>query len=340
MPTCSSLTPEQKTAVLERYRLDPSPVRIASALGLTTEVVKGYVKKTGEYQPRRLVTEDERQEMVRRYAGGESSWDIAAAMGYLNVCVIKNLNRAGVTLRNRSTAAKVYSVDQDYFRQIDTPAKAYILGLVWSDGNVYKDSFTLALKAVDKYLLEWVAAELGSTGPLNFRKRQRETMSDMWALRVHDQRFCDGLRQLGVVERKTSKLRFPTFLPRNLWRPFILGILDGDGCICLCAGSIHVNIAGADNMLLDLQRLFKDEVGIHLTFRRKEDSKGCTLTCSATVALRLLNWLYAAQLPQIMRRKYDRYTTFVQTFKGKRPSAATLKQIALAKTIVAHHAAP
>lgn len=252
MPYSPGLTSELKRRVSELYALDPSPKRVGAALGVSAETVDYHVKKSGQHQQRKLVTQTMRDEMVRRYADGESSWEIGSAMGFLNVCVIKNLNKAGVQLRDRSTAAKTYSVNQNYFKEIDSPTKAYLLGLIWADGNMSKDSFTLALKDSDKPLLESVRTEIGSTGPLNFRKRQERQMSDMWALRVHDKRFCAHLRALGIVERKTSKLRFPAFLPCNLYPMFILGIVDGDGCVGekLPKGPhLSFNIAGSEQMV-------------------------------------------------------------------------------------------
>lgn len=339
MPYSRGLTDEQKAAVSERYKKDYNTLYTARDLGLTNETVRYHLKKTGQSKSRRVVTDSDRAEMARRYAEGESTWEIGKAMGFLNVCVIKNLKAFGVTLRDRSTAAKTYSVNQDYFREIDTPTKAYILGLIWADGNVHKDSFTLALKASDKPLLDAIRAELKSTGPLNFRKRQEPQMSDMWALRVHDKRFCDRLREKGVLACKTSKLRFPTHLSKHLFAPFILGVADGDGCISISGGRLSFMVAGADQMLLDLQQIIETETGMTMRFSRVEGSRGCRLTCGSTIAMTVLNYLYGSAPPFFMRRKYERYARFVSEMSRAHIRDHTAVQAEVADLIIHCHAA-
>ena len=50
--------------------------------------------------------------------------------------VQKVLIRHSIKLRNGSDVTKKYNVNENYFNNIDNDDKAYILGLLYSDGNV------------------------------------------------------------------------------------------------------------------------------------------------------------------------------------------------------------
>ena len=122
---------------------------------------------------RKLVSDEQRQFMVKLYTEhGLSTWKIGKIMGYLNVCVINNLKKAGLQLRTRCDAAKMLDVRRDYFQEIDTHNKAYLLGLFYADGNVHKDTFTIALKEPDKYMIEAIAKEFGMSGKIGCRPRR------------------------------------------------------------------------------------------------------------------------------------------------------------------------
>ena len=57
--------------------------------------------------------------------------------------------------------------DEDYFENINTPDKAYYLGLMMSDGyiqsNIYNKEVGIALKTEDKYILDKLNNSLVST---------------------------------------------------------------------------------------------------------------------------------------------------------------------------------
>lgn len=264
---------------------------------------------------RKIVTSEQRDFMVNLYRNrGLSTWKIGKVMGYLNVCVINNLRKAGVKLRNRSDANKTYRVNRDYFAKIDTPTKAYLLGLIYADGNIHKDSFTLALQEPDKYILEVIGKELGWNGTLNFRPRQRENRQDVWALRIYDHEFCSQLRQWGVIPRKTTQLKFPEFLDKSFAYDFIHGLLDGDGCIHISKKSqLFVSLAGAPQMTKDLQKLIADDLGIKTNRRTRDDSKGTVVFMTHRHAIGFLVRMYSrSKCPFFLTRKKNKFIDFLQ----------------------------
>ncbi len=316
-------TPEEESRIISSYERSGSAINVAEEIGRAVPTVKNFLISKNLYKKRILVNDEMREEMKRLYLIEKlSTWQIGKRLGFLNVCVIKNLKKAGVQLRNRSDAAKTYSVNREYFSKIDTETKAYILGLIWADGNMFKDSFTLALQDCDKYILENISKELESTGPLNFRKSNNPKRKNMWALRIHDKEFCGHLKNLGIVERKTSKLSFPYFLDNSMWSSFLLGLLDGDGNVyCkyyenkpLC---YRVGIAGSEFVCRDIKDIFlKSE--INSCFSQRENSKGCTVIFSGNFAIGFLNYIYSSNTNIKMTRKFDKFKTIIRLLKERK----------------------
>lgn len=261
-----------------------------------------------------VVTETQRAAMKDLYENhGLSTWKIGKAMGYLNVCVINNLKRAGVKMRNRSDANKTLGVNRDYFKSVDTPTKAYLLGFFYADGNLHKDSFTIALQERDKYVLETMAKEMGYTGELSFRKKQAASKQNMWALRIHDKEFSETLRTIGIVEQKTSKVRFPTFLDSSLTYAFIHGLSDGDGCVSWHKDRLTFVLAGAQEMIVDVQGIIRDELGLPMIYGDRPKSKGKVGTLNGINAVSFLHQMYKRSGSSIwLTRKRDKFIDFLR----------------------------
>jgi transposase-like protein len=325
------LLEEDEQKIIDLYAEHPSMEKISEATGVSVRHIKRLLDSRKLFRPRRLVSPEEREEMVKLYQEGLSTWDIAKKFGYLNVCVINNLKKNGLKLRDRSTAAKTYSVNQAYFEKIDTPNKAYILGLSYADGNMSKDSFTLALKASDKPLLEAIKSEIGSTGPLSFRKTPRKEWEDMWALRIYDKFFCSFLREKGVIERKTSELSFPTFLGQEFYVSFLRGLTDGDGCISHGDERLkwRVSLAGSPQMMLDVKEILYQHYSITSHFKDRKGSKGCTLRFTVLDGLKFMNLIYSDPDGLRMDRKYQKYKTIITTIskRSKHKINGTLEEI-------------
>ncbi len=117
----------------------------------------------------------------------------------------------------------------DYFSVIDSAEKAYWLGFLAADGNVYRgghdNRIALALKESDRIHVQKFADVLQVNRPI----RSIIKTKSVW-LAIHSRAMCDHLENHGVVPRKSLILRpwngDPELMP-HYWR----GIFDGDGSI-------------------------------------------------------------------------------------------------------------
>lgn len=121
-------------------------------------------------------------------------------------------------------------IRHDYFARIDSPMKAFVLGILAADGNVMPKHhrITLELSAKDADLLETVRDQLVPGGAITSRSRRG---FDYLVLAFVSHQMVEDLEALGITAAKSRTLKWPEKLPSFFAREFILGYFDGDGFI-------------------------------------------------------------------------------------------------------------
>lgn len=146
----------------------------------------------------------------------------------------------GKTLVNHTTYKQVYSINHTYFNKIDTPDKAYWLGMLYADGSVIERQHTikLYLQGLDITHVHKFKIALETDYPFEYYVNNNKGSfgtdeTSMCGLRVRSKQMFNDLCKLGCTPRKTHTLKFPTEeqVPREFVRDFIRGFTDGDGSI-------------------------------------------------------------------------------------------------------------
>ncbi len=148
--------------------------------------------------------------------------------------------------REKLIANKRYTINENYFENIDTEEKAYWLGFLYADGYVrmkYERSGELKLKLAikDKEHIELFKKCLDSTHPIKDVNSKvivdgREYKSLCSAFSVYNTKLVQDLYKIGCVNVKTFLITIPN-IDSELIRHFIRGYFDGDGCIHLTKNS-------------------------------------------------------------------------------------------------------
>lgn len=130
------------------------------------------------------------------------------------------------------TKVEIYNpnIKEDFFENIDSDEKAYFLGLLISDGNVFipKDnrspSISLTLHLQDEYMLENFNKYLGLNHRIGYDGRGCGQVA------IRSKKMAIDLTKYGIAPNKTLHTFLPSidsqFLPG-----LIRGIIDGDGSI-------------------------------------------------------------------------------------------------------------
>ncbi len=157
---------------------------------------------------------------LREHYHVKSAPEIAEALGRTVVAVYGRAAKAGLALPPRPPCT--------YFREINSPVKAYVLGLLVADGWVAEGNHVgIELAENDREAVALVRDELLPSARLRVYPRHYGQPRVRFQLR--DARLAADLARHGVVQRKTGLESWPAELPREFENSFICGYYDGDG---------------------------------------------------------------------------------------------------------------
>jgi hypothetical protein len=171
---------------------------------------------------------------------------------------------------------KLYHFNEDYFETIDTEDKAYFLGLLFADGNIYmaRHRVQITLANEDAYILKAFANCVNYTGKLYI---DREKYSK---LILPSKKMCEDLIKLGCTPNKSLTLNFPTGIQKELVHHFIRGYFDGDGHISkhkkLIKPYYYINITSTKAFIEELKKILLTnsvQTGkLYKRYKNKEES--------------------------------------------------------------------
>ena len=138
---------------------------------------------------------------------------------------------------------KDQTINTQYFKEINSYNKAYLLGFIAADGAIVQNkntntkTLTITIHAKDIAVLELLKLELNSS--LNIKDINYKSKSlQSYKLDVNHKRFntskkeiINDLESYGLTSNKS--LTMPNLIlniPKNYRKAFILGYFDGDGC--------------------------------------------------------------------------------------------------------------
>lgn len=263
-----------------------------------SQCVSRYEKRTGTLISEANNKKNRNKEIIKLYKDGLSSVEIEKQFGYSEGIILGAIHKQESECRESIIRPiNKYDVNLEYFKDIDTEAKAYHLGWATSDGCNQGYGFTLFLHKKDVEILEILKKECGYTGPLIHKEKQNQI-----GLTINRQEFVKNLERHGVVRRKTYCLQFPKFLPPNLLRDFCRGHFEGDGTVGLTKNKKEVRasiVSKMESFLLDFKQVLTEQTGITCSVGKKKgrgkykDSVCYVLFVSGNNnTLKFLDWMY------------------------------------------------
>lgn len=223
-------------------------------------------------------------------------------------------------IRYSSKKMKTYQIlNENIFETIDTEEKAYWLGFIVADGSIQKmkcNTYRLAilLARKDRNHLEKFKEFLLTEQPI---KDSSTTLNGKihlnTCIRINSTKMCNDLMNKKVFPKKSTKEIFPKDkIPEFLYRHFIRGYFDGDGCFsyyfnkkrnCI-VGSL--NFIGSYDLLSEIQLDFKNISEIKAKIR--ENGSIFTFTISKDLE-KLMEYMYkdSSVYLERKRKKYNDY---------------------------------
>lgn len=209
------------------------------------------------------------------------------------------------------------NLDQEFFKIIDTPEKAYWLGFLLADGWVSFRNDTpkevgLAVKASDIKVLEDFKLATGSSHNIvtkvNKNSLSTSKLSTLCTLRITSQTFCKYAVEAGILPKKSRNL----ILPESALKfpdAFCRGFFDGDGSIC---ARNFCFICGSDDFAQELGDLIYINTGVELKYASliSPTSKNSIPRISGYLKDKeVLDWMYKNPNPSLERKLaiYEQY---------------------------------
>lgn len=203
------------------------------------------------------------------------------------------------------------------FQVIDTQDKAYILGLIYSDGYIEKVeskhyAHHITLHRDDLYLLELIQQKF----PF-YKIVKHSNDKNAYRLLCSNKELCLDLMTNGVYPRKSyenkENLHIPS-IPENLISHFIRGYFDGDGSVFKQKlGNTKIEIGGTSFSLITeiIHLLYNNRITVNLRCKyigeglRKQDFY-VLYTSSNKVSKQFADFIYKDLGDLYLKRKYDK----------------------------------
>ena len=157
-------------------------------------------------------SEKDKHFIINEYINGKVVKDIARIYNCSKSVILNKLKEWNIPRRNRKERNRKYTLDRNFFNQIDTKEKAYFLGLLYADGYNREDygTITINLQENDKEILEKFNQIIHSNCPLRFWKKRKKNHQNQYVLSIHDMDMSMQLSKLGCMKKKSLILKFPT----------------------------------------------------------------------------------------------------------------------------------
>lgn len=285
------LTDKEKETIIEMYNKGYSTVMIAKELDRSDSSIGRFLKKNGfeRQNHKNGLLNEEIEDITQLYQSGKTAREILEKYSHKIKCentIINIVERNGIKSRPRGVTTYF---DKEYFRTIDTEAKAYYLGLLLTDGNVFKmkrktDQYKiqLSLKYDDVDVVQKFKEELGATTKIShYNKNGRNECT----FSVHSKEMAHDLSKYGLHERKTFEAELTNLVPKELYTHYIRGIFDGDGTVYIRSktNQLVFGFYGTHKLVSQVKQYLIEQIGIRdnsiydkdtvsfVTFTRKQD---------------------------------------------------------------------
>lgn len=255
--------------------------------------------------------------IVRAYISGKSAPELAKQFHCSHPSIYKVLKKNGVVSRDKYERRRKNKVNDNFFEKINTHEKAQILGMYAADGCILNESrTTIRLKKEDKYYLEWIKERLGFTGKIVFSQPIDNSENGFgigtgsYAFSTFSRKIISDLNRLGLTERKSLILDFPTFnqVPKEFINSYILGYFEGDGSISINKeGHTTIDICATLSFCQKLIRVIKEVLDINGRIYKADNNQIHHFMLNGNhQVLKFLDWIYKDSTFQ-MKRKYEKY---------------------------------
>lgn len=314
----------QKNVIYD-YKLNVLSLKdIAQKHGICFNTARKIIIENGEKIKDFKVSADIEKYIIGDYKNGITNKELTKKYN-LHRCTIQTvLLRNGVNLKSLSeTARKHQLINENYFNKINTEEKAYILGLLYADGSIRNNGFEITLMETDKELLERLSIIIYNKIILGYRagrkylKDSKHICKSQYRLVVTSNIMKNDLIKHGCVRAKTFKIRFPQLNNADMYRHFVRGYFDGDGCFSVPkkqSNTAVVHITSNIYFCDGLAEYIKKTINVNMKSQIRYKNIGAVRLSITKQVIKFMDWLYDDSTIYLTR-KHDKFENFKLNYK-------------------------
>lgn len=260
---------------------------------------------------KKTFTEEQVEEIKQMIEDGKFLIEIAKHFQVDKETMRLRLAELGLSITNTNRVNK--RIKSNYFSKIDTPEKAYWLGLLYTDGSVdhYRTTgrIRLQLQAEDIDILQQFKNDLCLDCKIIEDNRVN---SKCCSVEFVDEQIFNDLGKYGIIPNKTYNISNIPYdkIPAEFMPSYLLGLFDGDGSLSYSkdfSTDVTINYtAYHEQEVNDFQLLVNNLINSKQKNKNFFTSAWHTQWRGRLQVLMILDKLYE-QSPRRLDRKYQKY---------------------------------
>lgn len=208
------------------------------------------------------------KDIIKVYNQGFSQKECSKMFNIHRTTLTRILKRENV----ESRGCRFYTLNEHYFKEINSKDKAYFLGLLMADGCNTNTTVKINLQINDIILLQLFKNYIEYTGSIKINVSKTINKKDQCLITLCSKKLCKDLTNLGCIKAKSHYTYFPD-IPEEFYSHFIRGVFDGDGSIWF-SKCHHFEIIGNNVLIEKIQEILMKECNLNKTkFRNNLKSK-------------------------------------------------------------------
>lgn len=201
-----------------------------------------------------------------------------------------------------------------------SPALAYAIGLITTDGNLANDNRHINLTSKDEQLILCFKDCLNLKNSIGRKARGGSVEKKYYVLQFGDRNFYEFLLSIGLTPAK-SKTLSKIEIPDQYFADFLRGCIDGDGNISIAKHpesqhlQLRIRLCSASLVFLQwVKEQITKNLGIHTGWIEDQSHNGAFLLIYAKAdSVKLIDYMYYNGVQYYLKRKFE----IAQKFMGE-----------------------
>jgi hypothetical protein len=336
------ISSEIENTICQEYK-NNNGYELSRKFGIEIHTIYKILKRNKIFPSNRKLTPSQENNIIKLYLEGKHGYKIATELNVKYNLVYSTLNRNNIIIRPMSQLKRKYEINEHCFDSIDEEWKSYFLGLFYADGCLTKYSAKISLITDDKNILEILNRFIYPNRPLsskiqktfiNSKNNKTYIGRPQSTLDITNKHINNRLRELGLCERKSLTLQFPTYqmIPEKLMTHFIRGYFDGDGCIQIRKWGQRFDIISSYDFCNSLLQWFK--TNLQIEGKLEPRNKVCRLVVHNKKDIHALYHFLYDSSSIYLNRKYIKFKEIIDNLdwtKIERPHYSSTKYVTFDK---------